>query len=405
MLFKPWYPKGSDVAMRFYSVENGEEYIGKVSGIVCVVAPSAHSKEQLTSRLKLNGFDVNNVSGIRDAAKQLSELGLLQAGQSSRNSHSESYSSNVHQFTGGRRQPAAPNYSANNYRHYSDNYRQSTAQELCEQANNLSIETAPFKDSTRKNALISIDSREPSNLHSLLRRTGLNISRELLDDGDIIIQDKRDPNRMLLIERKCITDAANSVFSSHLHDQAERYWMKKQEWAREGKELQVIWIFEGENNGSTMMYNTLEQIKQMDGVVNYLIAILNQHVAQTFSTQHTAYLISKFTQGFLEQSLYYPVKVGGIRVDRSKKERQGLAGNATESHSNHGVSRAKNGIAGMLACLPGINTKVASALEATGKPYAEIVNLSVNELLTINGIGQKTAVHFFELMNYKDTGQ
>jgi ERCC4-type nuclease len=185
-----------------------------------------------------------------------------------------------------------------------------------------------------------------------------------------------------------------------VHSQAERHADYVHDRAAQGVHTRVVWIIEGEDEGSRLLYNTLPQVKQTDGMVNYLVGVLGQHIIQSYSTNHTAYLIAKLTQGFLEQELYRPVKVGAVRIDRSKKERRlksAILPHSAESY--RGVLMAANGLAQMLSLMPGIKTNVAKEMAATGLSLAQIVNMSLEEISALKGVGPKSAKEIHDLFN------
>ena len=179
-------------------------------------------------------------------------------------------------------------------------------------------------------------------------------------------------------------------------------------YASEGVSLQVIWIVEGEeaSDGTIRgLYNLLPQVKQVDGWMNYLIAVCGQYVVPTFNTNHTCYMIAKLAQGWVEKSLYYPVKVGNVRVDKSRRERTAMTGEfkapVKAERSHRGVIRADDGLIGMLGIMPCINRKIAENLAKTGRTFVEIVSMTEAELKEIDGIGDKTAKNIRQMFDSK----
>jgi ERCC4-type nuclease len=388
MQFKPWKPKTSNVYIRFY-IGDSDEYIGKVKGIVSI--NSQYRKDEINSFLISQGINILEVSGITEMGTILEEKGLL----TTQNTRRYQQNSNVYGFN--------TRENKNNYKQ-PDNFefRNLSPNDLYNNSLNLNVSKAPFLESTIKNTIIQFDHREPSALHELLFQTRLNVIRCQLNEGDILIRSEVDESRILLIERKTITDFYQGLVSNdkHCHEQAERYYSLTQEYASKGIFLQVVWIMEGEKNGSRLMYNALPEIKQMDGWVNYIQIILNQHIVQSYSLNHTAYLIAKFVQGFQEQSLFYKVTVGGVRIDKTKTQRKEMEIKPIVNNNvSHGVIQSKDGIESLLTLIPSINKKVAKELVSTGMSFAEIVNLSENELNNIKGIGKKTAYSIYSTFN------
>ena len=84
----------------------------------------------------------------------------------------------------------------------------------------------------------------------------------------------------------------------------------------------------------------------------------------------TLYMVAKLIQGFVEQSLYYTIKIRNTRVDMSSTERKKINKALIQSDSepsHKGVISTSDGLKGILAILPGINTKVAYELTMSGK--------------------------------------
>src|SRR5690606_5615407 len=128
----------------------------------------------------------------------------------------------------------------------------------------------------------------------------------------------------VIIERKTITDFYSSITSSDLrfHDQAERLESYRARHAAQGIRVLIIWMIEGDEQGSRMLYNVLPEPKQMDGVINYLLAILDQKIISTYNLHHLASMTLKVAQGFFEKELFYPARTSSNRrVDLSGKER------------------------------------------------------------------------------------
>lgn len=266
---------------------------------------------------------------------------------------------------------------------------------------------AKINVSTLKNTTILIDHREPDAILHALKEGGFNAFKTALPDGDFfVLDDASSPEmaqRAFLVERKTVSDLRQGIISEdkHCHDQAERYEDLRQAWAKEGRELKVFWFVESEKEGSLTLYNALDKTEQMDGWVSYLMSILNQPVVQTYSTNHTAYLLAKFTQGFVQQALPFPVKIGTRRVDKAKKDRINAKQSIsfTTSSGERNAIRSDDGVRGMLINLPHINTRVAKVLADTGMSFKEIVSLDVSQLASFEGIGQVSAERIYHAFN------
>ncbi|TNC80198.1 MAG: hypothetical protein C9356_14825 [Oleiphilus sp.] len=385
MLFRPWKPKGSDFYIRFY-VEHGDgDFIGKKGGGLEITAASQIRKVEIGNFLRSHGIDVDliGMAELHQALKQNSLL-VFQRGGGKQNTRSS---------------VAKPAVTDDGH---SFSFANKTPEELFEDSLTLVPSKAPFKASTLKNGFIGMDHREPEGLKSLVESIPLETFSASLPNGDFVIGDRKNPTRELIVERKTITDFYTGIVRDdrHCHEQAERYFSYAQERAKEGVYIQVIWVIEAENQGKRLLYNTLPEVKQIDGMVSYLTVINRQSVVQSYGENHTAYLIAKFAQAFIEESLFYPVKVNDIRIDKTKSQRHAISGLPDQSDSNHGVVISTQGLEQMLSVFPGIKSNVAKELAKTGRSFAEIVSMSVDELKSVKGIGTQSAIklhHYFNL--------
>nr|WP_176703877.1 ERCC4 domain-containing protein [Vibrio sp. 04Ya108] len=230
------------------------------------------------------------------------------------------------------------------------------------------------------------DSREPESLQEMLQNCIIdNVKVSALEIGDVMISNPGN-NDTIIFERKTATDLVNSIKSGHLHDQAERLFDYQHALMSNGIRCRVIWIIEADHNGNHSYYNSLPDLVNLDGVSNYLIGILNQHILHTFSTKHTAYAINKIASGFFEQALFYRVNTARTKTQRPSEVLQ-----ATTTKSEHGVSVSKREGAGLLSQINGINQTVAEALANQGVTIAKLCKMSHKELCGINGVGPKGA--------------
>ena len=127
--------------------------------------------------------------------------------------------------------------------------------------------------------------------------------------------------------------------------------------------------------------------------------INDQSVHQTWSMKHTVYVANKYIQGFFEQKLAYPVKTGNPNIMRSKQERINAKSTSVKNIESGVVRHTSSDLAQMLSYIPAINTKVARNLASTGKSFAEILQMNVDELQKIHGIGDKTAELIYSTFN------
>lgn len=86
--------------------------------------------------------------------------------------------------------------------------------------------------------------------------------------------------------------------------------------------------------------NALPETKNMDGVINYLIAILDQKIVNVYNLHHMACMTMKIAQGFFERELFYPARMNnkGPRVDLTGAERNSeYNAPVDENTSGHGT--------------------------------------------------------------------
>lgn len=263
------------------------------------------------------------------------------------------------------------------------------AEEIIKQINDCEVHKAPFKKSTLRSAKLYIDSREPECVLDAFKHSPLDVERAGLPIGDFKVTDTTTGDT-LIFERKTISDLYSSTISTHLHSQAERLYS----WQHtlDGVRGRVVWIIEAEQGGSRVLYNALPLSKQVDGLINYFVGVLGQFVVQSYNVKHTAYLIHKIAQGFLEQQLPYPVKSdNGARIDALKRDRA-IESTVSEPSKAHGVSiPGRDTLQRALMTIPGVNTAIADALAASNLPLTEILMLTEDKLIEFKGVGKKTA--------------
>lgn len=272
-----------------------------------------------------------------------------------------------------------------------------SAESISDQTYTFSIDSAPFKAKTINDCIIFVDPREPDSVFDKLSEGRIAVERQTLEVGDIMLV-SADTKNHLIIERKTITDFYGAIVGDQhrAHSQAERLSLYQQRYAEQGIKVQVVWIIEGELNGKRTLYNTLPKSNQMDGMVNYLVAILGQHVVLAYNTHHLCYLASKFVQGFFEQELYYPVRTStGSQVDLKRSERQAHIIN-TKDENNHGVSiPGRENLFHVLTAFKSINSRIANSLIESGLVLQDIIALSEIELARFDGVGKVTATKIY----------
>lgn len=296
----------------------------------------------------------------------------------------------------------------NSHRDYTPITQRRSPFDLYRESLNMDVSTAPFRDATIKKAKLTVDSREPKSLYQLMSKTklGASASIEALPVGDVWVELGK---RLIIFERKTVNDFYSSIISHHMHSQAERMYEFQKQMECEGLEVQIHWLIEHEADGEIGLYHSLKELKQVDGVIAYLSGILGQHVNHAYSMNHLCYLAMKKAQCHLERELFYPVKcdVRNVRIDRSKKDRDVLieAVNLASGSqvSGSGVIRANESLVHQLAYLPGASSRVAKNLAALGKSFAEITQMTKEELLAVHGVGEKTAESLHSFFNGKNT--
>lgn len=237
--------------------------------------------------------------------------------------------------------------------------------------------------------------REPEELVECLRRSHIPSDNiiETVQEFDIRVV-SMDCLDELIIERKRVDDFNKSIKSGHLHDQVERYYdymMRKNE---AGINVRVLWIIEGIPSKRILPNEILDGLPQLDGWMNYQMMISDQFFHYTYSTNHTAYSVLKMAQGFFERELKFKTKSG--LANRIKLQKAELN---TKGKNDSGVYRAGINLKSQLMFIDGVPTNVAEELSKTGKSFAQIVQMSKEELLEIKGVGKKLADRIYNAFN------
>lgn len=244
---------------------------------------------------------------------------------------------------------------------------------------------------TLRNVEGFIDTREAEDVIAHYAKGTIPCNVQTLAVGDIEFRNATDKT-VIIIERKTASDFYQSITSSRAHSQAERLYEHAANLRKDGWRVMVCWLVI--ESKTQALYDILPETKQMDGMLNYLTAILGQFVFHVFNDQHGAYLANKLVQGFNELKLTYPVKnETGQRVDIPKKAMKvTMAQTSHESVDGHNVQMAQtNQLLYTLTSFASINMKTAKALAKTGKTLREILAMTEAELLGINGIGKTLA--------------
>jgi ERCC4-type nuclease len=392
MKFNPYTPKGGDLPVKYYSVDVPDVSIGKKKGVgLCVIAPDEFTATRVNKELLSHGIDLSELS-LTGLLPILSGAGLIERPTR----HSRGYNPRSYPNKGSR---------GGSFRGgFSENLIPKTSSDLIVEAQSLDISTAPFKVSSQKNLAVVVSSNEPNILVNLLRQSKLvHVNAAHLDVADIVVTNMKTGDT-LFIERKTVQDMYQSVMNgAHSHDQSERMFDAVQQLKLEGKRARAIWIVEAQQNGKHLLDNALPKIQNMSGLVNYFDMVNEQSVHQSYSVEHTAYLVCKYAQGFMEQCLPYRVETNNPKVHRSGKERiAAKVVDGVRASGEVGVKRhTARDITNMLSYVPSITTKVAKNLANTGKTFSEVTLMTIEELEAIDGVGKKSAQKIFDDFNAK----
>jgi ERCC4-type nuclease len=385
MKFTVYIPKGAVLPVRYYSVDKKNLSIGYAGGHITVITDDPDLRDQAESFLARKGVDIGvyaDNESKKTLLQQMKDADIIQ-----QKGVNDSY------------KPLAPISS------YSANAKPKTINDLIKESKELVLKTAPFKVSSIKNLSVVVSSNEVDDLHRLLSLSKLeNVTKGHLEVADIEIVDNKTGD-VLLVERKTTQDMYQSVIvNHHAHDQSERMFERVQQLRADGKRARAIWVVEGIEGGKTQLDNALPEIRQVSGLVGYLDAINDQSVLQSYSIRHTAYLVLKFAQAFFEQKLANTVKTKNPMVNRSGKARLEAKANSApiaQRESSGVVRHTATDLASMLSYIPSVNTKVAQNLAATGKSFAEILQMPLSEIMEIEGVGKKTAEQILNAFNMR----
>lgn len=252
-----------------------------------------------------------------------------------------------------------------------------TPKEISHDTLNYSLQSIKFLN-PKSHYTITVDTREPESLLDMFRTSGINVVSNKLDQGDILITSSQAPNE-LLIERKTTSDLYSSIIAKTAHRQSEALFEYQQRRLEEGINVMVVWLIEGELDGSRMLYNAFPSTTQTDGVVNYFAAIMGQHLVQCFNQHHLCYLAVKLAQGSIERELVY-------KVDAAERKSRSDAG------KYHGVRTSdKQTLMQLLMAVPSIKEPVAKAIIAKGHRFSDILKYTHSDWQAFDGVGKVLA--------------
>lgn len=263
----------------------------------------------------------------------------------------------------------------------------------------IDVHKCQFKASAIKNLYVIVDTREPKELLTLFKSSKIpDVRSEALPVGDILLGCHK-TGAKVLIERKEVSDFSTSIKSSHAHDQAERLYDWETSELASGNDVKVIWAIESSTTNKVGMYSALKDVVNTAGMVGYLSGILDQYVVECYGKRHLVYLALKMLQCHTDKKLMN--KVMSTNGNRGKADRARSLNNVDfSSKPNHGVSVGERTLQDLLCQLPNINSKVAANLASSGLTFAQIANLTVDSLVRVDGVGQKTAEKIHAMFNH-----
>lgn len=408
MKFIPWSPKGQNKIVRVYISDFKGVSIGRLSGILSLGITKATQQEaqQINAVLSGQGIELDTMTSISHFVSELESKGLIQGKSKVVNINSKAMDNIINDVLTETADYAKPNNS------FTPAYRTRSLAQLSNDTTKFDIRKIPMLSKTRKNLLVELDHREPHGIADILRSAGIRVDIVALAEGDVKVTLEGNDSQEMLWERKTISDLSASIQSQnrHAHDQCERMNLFREHRMTEGCSVGVFWIYEYQNNAQTSLYSGLELTQSTDGWLSYVQAICGQQVVHSFNEYHSACLILKFSQGYFEQELRNKVtiKSSGVRVDRTKSERiyvhDQLTGESPDKAKSPdtGVTRPAQGVGGILASFPGLSVKAAKSLAGTGRSMSQIMQMSVDEMVLLDGIGKKTANHIYSLFHLVD---
>lgn len=372
------YPPNSDSPYVFYVVGMQGVKISRRSNVLQISGADAFTKRRIEIFLRENNIDLTTL-GIRSLHASLLEAGLLSSGRSR-----TSGSFTRQQQTSGHGQTLSK-----------------TPQQLIDESNRLKIDTCQFRKSTIDNVSVIVSSNEVPALAEMFHQSALkHISVAHLPVADIVATNMKTGDT-LFIERKTTNDLHAAVTTNQRsHDQSERLFDAVNELRKQGVRARAIWLVEAQNANNVMLHSSLPIMQGVDGLINYFDMINDQSVHQTFSMNHTVYVAAKYIQGFFEQKLYKSVQSKNPSIMRSYKDRVAAKTILPTDERDSGVTRhTSTELAQMLSYIPSVSTAIAKELASTGRSFAEVLQMTEDELLSIKGIGKQTAQNIFRVFN------
>lgn len=217
---------------------------------------------------------------------------------------------------------------------------------------------------------VVVDSREASKNKDIvdeLRRKGLRVAIQVLEAGDYYLL-ARDHRRALLVERKTVTDFANSIRDNRIWEQAK---LLREAAQREGVKPLIIlegWL-------GVIEKRTRWNIAALLRILDELVLDWGIPVIPTHNKRATvAWLAAKAKSlGKTEEK----------RVIRLRVEKKPLT-------LNERILYVAEGLVGP--------TLARRLLEKFGT-LRRIANASIQELMTVDGIGEKRAKEIYAIFN------
>ncbi len=205
---------------------------------------------------------------------------------------------------------------------------------------------------------ILCDNREPQQLIEFLRRQGLMVRVGVLPIGDFVVSDD------VVVERKTVDDLINSIIDQRLFQQVERML---------DNFPRAILIIEG------VLEDALAKRRINEGSVYSTLSSLVLNGSVSVIMSESMYDTSRFLYYLAKKSQYNEMRIPWINKEKQKK--------LTDSEYLRGVVEA----------LPGIGPSTAINLLREFSTLENLFSASYEQLLRVEGIGEKRAERLYKL--------
>jgi len=212
--------------------------------------------------------------------------------------------------------------------------------------------------------MILIDIHEPKSILNALKLRNAEFEREFLEVGDYILPEE------IAIERKTGSDFLSSIIDGRLWEQASNLSQYKH----------PILALVTENLWKDMYYTNDRYVhKRFYGALSTLISKFNISVL-VFSSEND----------FIDFIIQLDEKISSKKETSRPKPYTRKPKSIKERQEN------------MLSMIEGVSIKKAHLLLKKFKNIKNISNLSIDELMKVEGIGKKLANNIFEVFNHEE---